>query len=34
MIVVMKPNANPQEIAKLKGRLENKGFGIQRSKTY
>nr|WP_019880287.1 3-deoxy-7-phosphoheptulonate synthase [Succinispira mobilis] len=28
MIVVMKPNANPQEIAKLKGRLENKGFGI------
>ena len=24
----MKPNANPQEIAKLKGRLENKGFGI------
>ena len=28
MIVVMKPNANPQKIAKLKGRLENKGFGI------
>ena len=28
MIVVMKPHANAQEIAKLKERLENKGFGI------
>ena len=28
MIVVMKPNAKAQEIAKLKERLENKGFGI------